>query len=119
MRTFGFDSLFGSTLERLGLQNAWSGGTRFSFLAPVPIEELAGLPDARLVIIGADPPEARRSLSRSILWRALPPVAKGRLYQLPEVNAFGGVPSALRFAQLLAEAFAAGPLDPADPAGAA
>ncbi|MBP8931121.1 MAG: ABC transporter substrate-binding protein [Paracoccus sp.] len=111
LRAFGFDSLFGSTLPLLGLQNAWSGGTRFSFMAPVPIEELAGLPDARLVIIGAVPPEARRSLSRSILWRALPPVAKGRLYQLPEVNAFGGTPSALRFAGLLAQAFAAGPVE--------
>ncbi len=119
LRAFGFDSLFGSTLERLGLQNAWSGGTRFSCLAPVPIEELAALPEARLVIIGDIPPEARRALARSVLWQALPAVAQGRLYQLPQVNAFGGVPSALRFAQLLAEAFAAGPLDPADPAGAA
>ena len=110
LRAFGFDSLFGSTLDRLGLQNAWSGATRFSFLAPVPIEELAALPDARLVIIGDVPPEARRALSRSLLWRALPPVARGRLYQLPQVNAFGGVPSVLRFAELLAQAFAAGPV---------
>ena len=109
LRAFGFDSLFGSTLDRLGLQNAWSGGTRFSFLAPVPIEELAAMPEARLVIIGDTPPEARRALARSVLWQALPPVAEGRLYQLPQVNAFGGVPSALRFAQLLARAFAAGP----------
>lgn len=110
LRAFGHDSLFGSTLVRLGLQNAWSGGTRFSFLAPVPIEKLAAMPDARLVIIGDVPPEARLSLSRSVLWQALPPVAQGRLYQLPQVNAFGGAPSSLRFAELLAQAFAAGPI---------
>lgn len=110
LRAFGFDSLFGSTLDRLGLVNAWTDVTRFSFLAPVPIEELARMPDARLVIIGAVPPEARRGLSHSILWRALPPVAEGRLYLLPEVNAYGALPSVLRFARLLAQAFADGPV---------
>ena len=110
LRAFGFDSLFGSTLTRLGLVNAWTDVTRFSFLAPVQIEELAKMPEARLVIIGTVPPEARRGLTRSILWQALPAVAQRRLYLLPEVNAYGGLPSALRFARLLAQAFAAGPV---------
>ena len=104
LRAFGFDSLFGSTAARLGLENAWEGRTRFSFLAPVPIERLASLPEARIVIVGDVPVQARRALSRSRLWQALPQVAEGRLYQLPEVNAFGGLPSALRFARLLRHA---------------
>lgn len=108
LRAFGFDSLFGSTLTRLGLENAWSGETRFSFLAPVPVERLAEMPAARLVVVGAVPPEAKRGLEHSVLWRALPPVAEGRLYRLPQVNAFGGTPSALRFAGLLADALHAG-----------
>lgn len=110
LRAFGFDSLFGSTLDLLGLRNAWTEATRFSFLAPVPIERLVGMPDARLVIVGEMPVEARRGLTRSVLWQALPPIAQGRLYLLPDVNAFGGVPSALRFARLLTEAFRAGPV---------
>lgn len=109
MRAFGFDSLFGSTLDRLGLQNAWAEATAFSFLAPVPIERLAAMPDARLVNIGTLPPAAARALSRSILWRALPSVAHGRSWLLPDTNAFGAVPAALRFAALLARAFEAGP----------
>lgn len=109
LRAFGHDSLFGSTVERLGLRNAWTGGTQFSFLAPVPVERLATMPDARLVIVGTIPPEARRGLQRSVLWRALPHVAQGRVYVLPEVNAFGGVPAALRFARLLSAALLAGP----------
>ncbi|MCZ0961342.1 ABC transporter substrate-binding protein [Paracoccus benzoatiresistens] len=109
MRVFGFDSLFGSTLERLGLRNAWTDKTQFSFLAPVPIERLAGMPDARLVNIGTLPPAAGRGLSRSILWRALPPVAERRTYLLPDTNAFGAIPAALRFATLLARAFETGP----------
>ena len=108
LRAFGFDSLFGSTLGRLGLRNAWTEGTQFSFLAPVPVERLATMPDARLVIVGAVPPEARRALNRSVLWQALPQVAEKRVYHLPEVNAFGGVPAALRFARLLSQALAAG-----------
>ncbi|MEI4486740.1 iron-siderophore ABC transporter substrate-binding protein [Frigidibacter sp. MR17.14] len=109
LRAFGFDSLFGSTLARLGLANAWEGRTRFSFLAPVPLEALAALPEARLVIVGEVPPEARRGLERSRLWRALPAVAAGRVYHLPEVNAFGGTGAALRFAALLGTALQAGP----------
>lgn len=110
LRAFGFDSLFGSTLTRLGLRNAWTEATRFSFLAPVPMERLAAMPEARLIIVGQIPPEARRGLSRSVLWRALPQVAERRTYMLPEINAFGGVPAALRFANALVQATAAGPV---------
>lgn len=104
LRAFGFDSLFGSTLTRIGLRNAWSEATAFSFLAPVPLERLADMPDARLVIAGPIPPQARGALARSRLWQALPQVAQGRVHQLPRMNAFGGVPAALRFGDLLADA---------------
>lgn len=103
LRAFGFDSLFGSTLARIGLTNAWTEQTAFSFMAPVPIERLATMPDARLVIIGPVPPEARRGLARSVLWQALPQIAAGRVHHLPRINAFGGSPAALRFADLLAD----------------
>ncbi|MGR3795367.1 ABC transporter substrate-binding protein [Vannielia sp. SX4] len=109
LRAFGFDSLFGSVAARLGLANAWEGQTRFSFLAPVPIEQLATMPEARVVIVGNVPVQARRGLARAKLWQALPAVAEGRVYQVPEVNAFGGLPSALRFARLLAAALARPP----------
>lgn len=104
LRAFGFDSLFGSVIERLGLENAWEGNTRFSFLAPVPIEQLATMPDARVVIVGEIPVHARQSLARAKLWQALPAVAQGRVYQVPDVNTFGGLPSALRFARVLLHA---------------
>lgn len=107
LRAFGFDSLFGSTLTRLGLRNAWSEATAFSFLAPVPLERLAEMPDARLIIAGPIPPQARGALARSRLWQALPQVAAGRVHQLPPINAFGGVPAALRFGDLLADALEA------------
>lgn len=104
LRAFGFDSLPGSTLDRIGLTNAWTEQTAFSFLAPVPIQTLATMPDATLVLTAPVPPEVRRALSRSVLWRALPQVAAGRVLHLPPVNPFGGAPSAVRFAQGLADA---------------
>ena len=104
LRAFGHDSLFGSTLAELGLENAWTGATAFSFLAPVPLERLADMPEARLALVGEIPPEARRGLSRSHLWRALPQVRAGRVMHLPPMNPYGGLPSALRMAEALAEA---------------
>lgn len=106
VRIFGHDSLFGSTLVRLGLTNAWTEGTRFSFLAPVPLERLVTMPEARLVIVGRPSPEVQRGLDRSVLWRALPPVAAGRVHHLADANAFGAVPAALSFARALADALA-------------
>ncbi len=105
-RAFGFDSLYGSTLTRLGLANAWQDGTQFSFAAPVPLDRLADMPDASFVIVSPVPLEARAQLQRSVLWNALPQVRAGRVHQLFATNAFGGVPSALAFAEGLAEALA-------------
>jgi len=109
LRAFGFDSMFGDVLQRLGLTNAWRGRTEFSFRAPIPLERLAELPDARLVIVGDIAVEARRSLARSILWQALPQVAQGRLYQIESVAPYAGLPAALRFAELLTNALETGP----------
>ena len=111
LRAFGYDSLFGSTLDRLGLPNGWTGQTEFSFLAPVPLERLADFPEATLVVVGPVAPAVRRALSRSVLWRALPAVAGGRVFQLPRVNPFGGAPSALGFAAALQSALTSGPVE--------
>ncbi|MBL4919027.1 iron-siderophore ABC transporter substrate-binding protein [Szabonella alba] len=104
IRVFGGDSLFGGALQELGLTNAWTGDTRFAFNAPVPMERLAAFPDARFVIIGAVPPQAARSLQTGALWTHLAPVRRGDVHHLPEFNAFGGLPSALRFAGALTAA---------------
>ncbi|QFQ88784.1 ABC transporter substrate-binding protein [Paracoccus kondratievae] len=110
LRAFGFDSMFGNVLVRLGLRNALGGKTQFSFRAPLPLERLADAPESRLVVTGDLPTEAMGPLRRSVLWRALPQVAEGRVYRLPRVNAFGGLPSGLRFAGELVQAFEAGPI---------
>jgi ABC-type Fe3+-hydroxamate transport system substrate-binding protein len=103
-RAFGADSMFGNVLDRLGLPNAWTERSRFSFAAAVPLEVLADQPDARIVIVSDVPVEARSSLSDSRIWKALEPVRHGRVLQLANVNPYGGVTAGLRFARLLAAA---------------
>jgi iron complex transport system substrate-binding protein len=105
-RAFGADSMFGDVLERLGIVNAWADDTSYSAAAPVGLEALARVPDASIVVVAPLPPEVGRTLPANALWNALPAVREGRVAVLDPVNHFGGLPSARRFARLLAGAFA-------------
>lgn len=110
-RAFGDDSMFGDILSRLGLPNAWTDRSRFTFAAPVPLETLAEKPEARIVIISDVPVEARSSLRNSLIWRSLQPVREGRVHQLGNVNPYGGITAGLRFARLLKNALLEQPED--------
>jgi iron complex transport system substrate-binding protein len=105
-RAFGGDSMFGDVLGRLGLPNAWTRPTRFSFAAPVPIEVLAEAPEARIVIVSDIPVEARNTLAGSVLWNAIPAVRQKRVLSIGSVNPYGGITAGLRFARLLADGLA-------------
>ena len=106
-RAFGADSMFGSVLDRLGLPNAWTERSRFSFNATVPLEALAETPEARIVLVSDVPVEARSGLAGSKIWNALEPVRTGRVIQLANINPYGGVTAAMRFARLLSTALPA------------
>ena len=101
VRVFGFDSMFGDVLARLGLGNAWVDRSRFTFAAPVPIEKLAADKDARIVIISDVPVEARSGFRSSMIWNALQPVRDGRVVMLDNISPYGGVIAGMRFARLL------------------
>ncbi len=105
-RAFGYDSMFGDVLQRLGLTNAWAKRTSYAAAAPVPLEALADVPEASIVIISPVPPDAHSTLRDSPLWKALPAVREGRVVVLPSVNPFGALPAARRFARLLTGALA-------------
>ena len=99
---FGQGSLFDDVLLRLGLRNAWTSATNGWGYATIGFEQLAEQPDAQLVYFNATPGlEAR--LASNPLWRNLPSVRSRRAIKLPEVLFYGGMPSAVSFAQLLAE----------------
>ncbi|MDP3339321.1 ABC transporter substrate-binding protein [Frigidibacter sp.] len=98
---YGPGSLFHDVLAAMGLRNAWTGPTNSWGFATAGLDQLARYPAARLVIIEPAPP-AR--LLNSALWRALPQMQAGQVTVLPPVWVFGGVPSAIRFADLLGAA---------------
>ncbi len=100
VRVFGPDSLFGSVMADLGFENAFTGDTRYAASAPIGIEAMAERPDAIIVVVGPVPPDAAAALPHSALWKAIPAVAAGRAHILPPMNAFGGLPTARRFARL-------------------
>ncbi|MBB3387991.1 iron complex transport system substrate-binding protein [Rhizobium sp. BK275] len=100
VRVFGVDSMFGDILGRLGLPNAWADRSRYTFAAPVPIENLAAEPDARIVIISDIPVEARNGLKNSMIWQSLQPVRDGRVLMLGNINPYGGILAAARFTRL-------------------
>ncbi|MEP9349430.1 ABC transporter substrate-binding protein [Xanthobacter sp. KR7-225] len=103
-RVFGRDSMFGEVLARLGLANAWTAATSYAASAPVGLEALARFADAELVILPPVPPDARRILPQSAIWRALPSVREQRVVVLGSMNPFGGLPTAMRFSRLLTQA---------------
>ncbi len=100
-RLFGDDTLFGGVLAAASYRNAFAD-TRYSMTAPAGIEALAREAEAELFVIGPLPPGGAEALAGNALWQALPQVAAGRVRLLPPLDHFGGLPTATRFATLIA-----------------
>jgi iron complex transport system substrate-binding protein len=103
VRVFGQGGMYQEILDRLGLRNAWAGASTAWGFVTVGLEELAGRADAQLLYFEPVVKEAEKTLADSPLWASLDFVRGGRVHALPSVWAFGGLPSAARFATLLAE----------------
>ena len=102
LRVYAAGSILQACLDRLGLRNAWSGGTGIWGSANVGLDALAPLEDAALFTIDPQPPDLAAVLDGSPLWRALAFVRARRVFTLPPVLMFGTLPAADRFAALLA-----------------
>ncbi len=102
---FAANSLFQDVLDSVGLQNAWSGPTNAWGFRTVGVEQLADETGAQLVCIGQDPDPRRNPLFRTAIWRELPAVRAGSVSYLPPVLFYGMLPTASRFATLLAANF--------------
>lgn len=108
VRVFGEHSLYQAVLERLELENAWQEQTNAWGFSLVGLERLITL-DAQLVVIEPYPTGVEKKLRRSALWQHQSSVRDDTLITLPAVWSFGALPSASRFAELLAAALAAVP----------
>lgn len=103
VRVYGRHGLFDGVLRRAGLDNAWDGATNFWGFSLVPIERLDAAAD-HVVVVEPVNREAQEMMRDSPVWRALPAVRSGRVHRIAPTWSYGGVPAAIRFADLLGAA---------------
>lgn len=98
-------SLFEDVARRLGLKNAWSRQANVWSFYVTGVEQLASIPDARLIYAdqGARTEAALRRLADNRIWNGLPAVREGRIGPIPATYPYGGLPTALRLAHMLAQ----------------
>jgi len=104
VRVYTEDSLIGSVLERMGIANAWQAGGTYWGFATVPLERLASIDNARMVVVKPLPVGVAEEIDTSVLWHHLPAVSNDTVLYVPSVWGFGGLPSASRFARVLIDA---------------
>ncbi|CAN7718303.1 ABC transporter substrate-binding protein [Mesorhizobium sp. LjRoot246] len=104
VRVYGAKSLFQEVFDRIGLRNAWTAETNYWGFSTVGIDGLATSSDARLVYLEPLPEGAGGTLTESPVWNAMPFVRNRSIMGLPAVHMFGALPSATRFARVLASA---------------
>lgn len=98
-------SLFEDVARRLGLKNAWSRQANVWSFFVTGVEQLASIPDARLIYAdqGARTEAALRRLADNRIWNGLPAVREGRISRIPATYPYGSLPTALRLARMLAQ----------------
>lgn len=103
---YGKGSLLGDVLDRLGLENAWTGAMPIFGRITIGIERLLELPDFWLLYMdqGHRTQVALQRLRANSIWRGLPAVAAGRVRPIAAVWPFAGAPTALRFAGIVTDA---------------
>lgn len=120
VRVYGQRSLIDATMRRMGVTNAWHGKTTRWGMAVVPLRRLADIKHGRVAVMGPVPVGVAEQVASSRVWSSLPVVQNAPVLYLPAVWSFGGLPSASRFAGLLADALehapAGGPGWPQDSA---
>lgn len=104
VRVYGKKSLFQEVFDRIGLANAWTAETNYWGFSTVGIDGLATSSDARLAYLEPLPEGAGGTLTESRVWNAMPFVRNRSIMRLPAVHMFGALPSATRFARVLASA---------------
>ncbi len=103
MLVFGGRCIYQDLLDRFGLQNAWTGPTSAWGHATVPLEVMAEVPEARLLLLSRQAADLKAMIEARPLTRRLPFVRDGRITVLDNMLFYGGVPTADRFTRLLVE----------------
>ncbi|TLU74993.1 iron-siderophore ABC transporter substrate-binding protein [Mannheimia varigena] len=103
LRIYAKNSPFGAVLSQLGFENSWHGSHNNWGFEVINVTQLVSLPqNSRFVVVKPYPKNIASALKYNSIWQRLE-MAKTPLI-LPEVWTFGGIPSAQRFADVLANA---------------
>lgn len=111
VRVYGKRSLIQAAMQRMGVANAWQRDTTRWGMASASLADLADIKQGRVVVMGPVPVGVAQQYAHNRLWQSLPIVRNAPVVYIPPVWSFGGLPSASRFARLLANAFAHPPAD--------
>lgn len=104
VRVYAGGSLFDQILAKLGIVNAanprdgrsaWATAAGY---ATVPIQRLATVQHASVLLVGPTAAPLRAALARNAIWQALPAVRARRVTTLPVIAPYGGLVSMQRFA---------------------
>lgn len=111
IRVYAPNGLYQSTLEALGLTNAWPHEGNYWGFSVVGLEALAPYENSRLVVISPTPPGLADTLANSPFWTHLPAVDREQVYRIEPVWPFGGVYPVARLATLLTDSLLRGGSD--------
>jgi iron complex transport system substrate-binding protein len=103
-RIHGKTSLLGSTLARMGFANAWQGEVNGWGFHNGDVSDLAKMGDVQFAYVEPIAPAMQSRLFDTAIWKAMPFTRNGHVYAVPASWTFGGLLSAARFAELLADA---------------
>lgn len=104
LRIHGSNSMLSNAMEQVGMVNASDRPTNLWGFTPGTLADLGGHPDAWLFYVRPWPEVDRARLQATGLWSYLPMAKKDRIAGVGPVWTFGGVISAPRMANMLAEA---------------
>ncbi|NWB97070.1 ABC transporter substrate-binding protein [Pseudomonas gingeri] len=107
LRVYGNGSLFDAVLQKIGVNNAThpigamseSWVTNSAGFALVPLQRIARVPQANLLLVGPVAPSVQAALQLSPVWQAMPCVRERRVALLPVIAPYGGLFSMQRFAR--------------------
>ncbi|MBW0148942.1 ABC transporter substrate-binding protein [Marinobacter arenosus] len=111
VRIYAPNGLYQTTLNELGLTNAWPHNGNYWGFSVVGLEAIAAYPDSRVVVIEPTRPELSDHLAHSPFWTYLPAVRRDEVYQIDAVWPFGGVFPVKRLAMDLTDALLQGGTD--------
>lgn len=108
VRIYTPNGLYQSTLNALGLENAWPDEGNYWGFSVIGLEALAPYEDSRIVVINPTPPGLADALAGSPFWTYLPAVQREQVYQIDSVWPFGGVYPVKRLAVMLTDSLLQG-----------